>query len=95
VEKLVQSRRKRGSARERLEEAWRRWAGPWKFRRGVPGLMEIWLLRNLQNGRREGHQHSRREIFFFFFFFLRNKDKLKEKEIHRTIRSYNGISLLL
>ena len=25
----------------------------------------------------------------------RNKNKLKEKEIHRTIRSYNGISLLL
>jgi hypothetical protein len=31
----------------------------------------------------------------FFFFFIRNKDKLKEKEIHRTIRSYNGVSLLL
>jgi hypothetical protein len=29
------------------------------------------------------------------FFFLLNKDKSKEKEIHKTIRSYNGVSLLL
>jgi hypothetical protein len=70
------------------------------FRRGVPRLMEIWLLRNLQNGRREGHTnvHARRrkEIkVFILFFFLRNKNNLNEKEIPKTIRLYNGISLLL
>jgi hypothetical protein len=43
-----------------------------------------------------GRSRANLSSFFFFFFFLeKQKNKLKEKEIHRTIRSYNGVSLLL
>jgi hypothetical protein len=87
---LVESWRKRRSARERLKEAWQRWARPWKFRRGVPDLVAKKLAEWKE---RRPHQRSHKEKERKKK--SRNKNKLKKKDIYRTIRSYNGVSLLL